>query len=225
MPFYKSYKKYRGKRRMFPRRKRYSKSSSKSWSGFAWDLAKKAATGVVKAYVNTERKYFDVAPAAQLPGTTGFVNHLSAVPLGTGATERDGRQFKATNLFCRLVMTLDPSSVADAFRILIVMAKTDTAPAVTDVLTSSNTLAPRNLNEIRDYKVLSDKTYNLDAVKSQQIQTTLSIPMSHKIQFNAADTTGQATPEWGHIYMIAVGREDTYKTSILYWSRLRYIDN
>lgn len=218
---------FQKRRKFYRKRKVYRKGSvkPKTWSGLAWDMAKRAATGIVKAYVNTEQKYFDVAPSVQTPGSTGIVNALSLIPLGTGAYERDGRQVKATNLYIRFVMTLASNSVADAFRIIIVQAKTDTAPAISDILVSSNTLAPRNLNEVRDYKVLADKTYNLDAVKSQQIQTVMSVPLNHKIQFNTADTNGQANPEWGNIYLLAVARDNTDLTSFLYWSRLRYIDN
>lgn len=190
-----------------------------------WDIATSAAGSLITKFVNTEHKFFDYAPSALTPGTTGFVNALSLVPLGVAASEREGRQFRATSLYIRFVLRLAPAIVADAFRILLVQAKTDTVPVIGDILQSANTLAPRNLNEVRDYKVLSDKIYNLDAVKTQQIQSTLSLKLNHKVQFNTADTAGAATPEFGHLYLIAVGRENTLPTTMTYWSRLRYIDN
>lgn len=226
MPFFKKrYRKRFNKRRSVRRPRGKPSAGGSSWWPVVANIATMAAGALIKKYVNTERKYFDVAPSAQLPGTTGFVNQLTAVPLGTGASEREGRQFKATNLFIRLVMSLDANAPADAVRILVVQNRTDTAPAVTDVLTAANTLAPRNLNEVRDHKVLVDKTYNLDNLNTQQIQTTLNVRLGQKVQFATSDTAGQSTPEWGHLYLIAICRENTDKTSILYWSRLRYIDN
>lgn len=198
------------------------------WQGAksgAWYLAKLAAMRVIKNYVNTERKYFDVAPSALAPGTTGVVQPLSLIPLGAGASQRDGRQVKAVSLDIRFVVQLHPTAVADAFRLILVRAKTDIAPTLTDIIVSANTLAPRNLDEVRDYEVMKETILNMDHDKNSILQFSWHLNMASKLQFAAADTAGQANPEWGHFYIMMIARENTYQSDCLLWSRLRYIDN
>lgn len=221
MPFQK-------RRKVFRKRGRRYRSSvkPKTWSGLAWDMAKRAATGIVKAYVNTEQKYLDQAPSSSANmGTVGLTYSLSQIPLGDGPSNREGRQVKATSLTLKAVLALNASATSDVIRLIIVQCQTPTAATLTNVLVSANTIAPRNLNLVRDYKVIWDKTFSLDQAKNQIQQVNEYIPLNSKLQYNVSDTAGQSNSVWGEYFLLGIAREVTNESSVTFWSRLRYIDN
>lgn len=222
-------KTYKRKRR-YNRRRYYGRPSAwgkwiRKQPGTAslWDIATTAAGNLIKTYVNTEKKYLDTTFSQANLGTVGVAQCISLVPLGDGPSNREGRQVKMTSFTLKPRFTLTANQ--DTVRILVVQARTENTPNINSVLTSSSVLAFRNLNLVRDYRVIYDKTINLDADNLGQLQMNINRRYMSKLQFNISDTAGQANPTWGAIWVFAFGTETSNETSFTCATRIRYIDN
>lgn len=193
------------------------------------DMAQQAYYGMkyVKSLLNTEQKFFDFVPGPQNVDTTGFVQPLSLVPMGPGAQQRDGRQFKATALHLKLLFELSPAQFRDIIRMVVVRARTDVPPTWALMYSATDTLSMRNLNNVRDYQVIHERIIDLDAGNDQSLQISCDLKLASKVQFAVADVAGNATPEWGNIYIMFLGRfaAGSNPSSVNYYSRLRYVDN
>jgi len=225
------YKRKSFKRKTYKRR-RYPRKSSGAWGRWVrkqpgtaslWDTATSAASHLIKMYVNTEHKYLDATFSTANLGTVGIAQCISNVPLGDGPSQREGRQVKLTGINLKPRFTL--TAAQDTCRLIVVQARTENTPNINSVLTSSSVLAFRNLNLVRDYKVLYDKTYSFDADNMGLTQLNLNFKIMSKLQYNVTDTAGQANPVWGAIWVFALGTENTNETSFVCSSRIRYIDN
>lgn len=130
---------------------------------------------------NVEKKFFDVLltatnshycsnPAANTAGLSVGMIPINAIPLGTGSSQRIGRNITITSIFYRMVISLETTNsgpVTQMTRTAIVQDKqaNGSTPLYTDIYTTIFTgppaqiqpYSPMNLENSARFKVLSDE--------------------------------------------------------------------
>lgn len=133
-------------------------------------------------------KFVDTAPASYGCDSTGTVTLLNGVATGTDFTNRIGRRIR--NLSLELVGFLYPESQTttqmDLCRVLIVLDKQPNGaiPAITDVLTSSTSLAGRNLNNAKRFTILKDDMMECGSFSTTATQAVASAPTTQRLVYH-----------------------------------------
>ena len=211
----------RGKYGRNSRYKRYKKAYN---SGGLWGLAKKAATGVVKYYLNPEYKYLEAVNTIT-PVSTGTVQPLATISQGNGQTNRDGNSIKVTSLLIRATLTRNASATATKVRIIIFSdtSSNGATPALADVLQTANQDSPINRVNGARFTIIKDKSYILDS-DQPMAQMYIYKKMQHHVHYLTTDNT-VASQGQGFIYLLAISSEATNAPQIAYNSRMRFLDN
>lgn len=190
-----------------------------------WNLAKKAASGVVKYYLNPEYKFLDYDTGLTISNTGTVLSGVNLIATGDDSTNRDGNSIKITSWLLRWSCTINASATSTRFRIVIV---TDTAshgavPAVTDILESASTLSPLNKTNGSRFTPLYDRMFALDADDPMKVGKIYK-KMQHHIHYlnNTAATTSLGQ---GPIYVLAISSEATNVPSFSINNRFRFLDN
>jgi len=112
---------------------------------------------------NSELKYVDVAASNYAADTTGTVTCLNLTAVGDDNTTRDGRQICNRSIHIQGHLAPTDTTTTDCFsRMLIVwdaQPNSGTIAAITDILTSSTSLAFTNLNNRERFTILRDCRY------------------------------------------------------------------
>lgn len=227
MPYRRPYR----SRRPFKSRRRFSRRPS--YGSSAMNLAQGAMKGVkfLKSILNVERKTLDTSGTGVTVSDSGSVVWLSTVTTGTAYNQRTGSVVKAVQLSMRGNIVFNSSASATQFRCIVFYNKglnQGATPAVTDILqnTTGNAgpISPYNVDNVGDFKVLSDKVYLLDDVNNRQKNFSMFARLGHHLRW---DTSGDAIAdtEQGHIFMLLVSDEATNTPTLSYTARLRFIDN
>lgn len=210
----------RGYRKMTPW---YAKWLMKS--GSVQEMAKAGLSGflAVKSLLNTEKKFLDTTGTGYNCDTTPTLVHLTNIIRGDDYNNRSGRQVKLTKLSGKLHLACNPINGYDTVRICIVQLKQSAVPAVSDIFTSNTVQSFRNLNNIRDIRMLYDKTVSLDTDNNTLELVNINMNLNDKCQWQVGTDNG----EWGHIYMFVLGGYATASnpSHVDYSFRVRYVDN
>lgn len=206
-------------------RKRYKPNRYKQVANYA-KMAYAAYKGVqfIRGRLNTESKLFDVTANLD-SNTTGYVSPSLCNPiLGDTSSERSGRQIKIVQLHLKFSHVMRGATTSDTARMIIVRTLEAAPPTVLSVLNTIDPESYRNLNNTRDIQVLYDKNYNMDTAGKTRITGQVNLKLAHKIVWDIATPT---TPDFGHIYVLFLGRIAGATNSIFtkYSSRCRYVDN
>lgn len=204
--------------------RRYNRAKGYAKTGMsALKMASKAYTAAmaVKALINVEFKHLDTTSTTPV-STTPRVIHLTNVSSGDTTRSRDGMSIRAKSLHMRGSLQVDQAAAADRVRMLVVRAITDDIPTW-DLLIdgSSNLDGHRDLNHTNQFKVLSDKTYNLAELRNPNQSITNHFKLDHHVTWDQLATTTRG----GHLYLLHLGTEAVNTTAINLHCRLRYIDN
>lgn len=122
-------------------------------------------------YNTMERKLSDILPTVVPANSTAAITALCVPTLGTDFTNRVGRKIRISSVQGRaLVRTTLGETLAVGnsgaqkvrLMILIDLQPNGALPAITDILTNSHPSANMNLNNRDRFKILLDKTWNLD---------------------------------------------------------------
>jgi len=213
------------RRRGYGRRRRYSRKSS-SWGNTAWNLAKKAATGVVKYYLNPEYKFLDWTDTTVSPSTTPEVyGDPSWLATGTSETARTGNTVKFTSLQMHFSMQKHASATNTLLRLVLVsdISSNGTAPAWTDVFESASTTAFINKDYGRRFHILYDRTVTLDANYPQKVIKFYK-KLQHHVKY-IGTTAADASLGQGAIYFMTMSNENTNTPLMSVRSRVRFLDN
>ena len=204
----------------------------------AINIASKAYTmaKAIAAVVNSEKKYFDVAPAAASVGTTGWLTCLSYVPQGDTNVTRNGQSIALKSVLFKPVIHWN--ATGDQSLRLIIFRDNDNeetiAPTIGQLLETSNFLSPRNMDNPKRFTVLYDKIFTRDTTVGYKYPKGL-----YKQFFNKKDYRGNPTIAqhitWtgangtdtarGHLYFLAIGNQDNNLPSVALYSRIRFYDN
>lgn len=219
MPMYR--RKYNKKtKKYYYKRKRniwYNRSANK-----ALRLARYAVSNL-----NVEYKFYDTDDSVSL-GTSGTIYNLAPIPQGDGSSSRDGRSIKLKSLFIKGSLQLNPSATTSRVRIMVVMKINNglSAPVATDVLDTVLMNSLRNLDNTDNIKVLYDKRFIIDSNRQSELYWQFYKKLNHRQQYQIGATAGVATVlERFGFYLIAFSDEATNTPTMLYTSRVRFIDN
>jgi len=191
--------------------------------------------GVYNRRGRDELKFVDEAILG-VPVATGTVTLINGVAQGTDVNNRIGRKFLMKSLLWRFRVGLNTaaSSPGNVIRLLIVYdAQTNGAlPAVTDILTAADVLAPMNLNNRDRFKIICDKWWSTGAytISGTDIDTGEFCPPMDKFykklnlevqNSGTANTIGSIST--GAVYALLIA-ENTSATAELA-TRIRYTDS
>lgn len=185
-----------------------------------------------------ELKYFDryATPLSFIPQAGTLVTTAALVSSGDTNNDRTGNVINPTSLLTEFVVTY---TTADPFRIIIfwdsqpngavpVLASTSNANSLLDdSIVAALWMAPRNMNSVQRFKILSDKTYQPYTSTSVSTPTNVMvckerIKLSRKVHFNAANvstTIANVTTNSLCIAIISFGGTcslDRYKTRLYF---------
>jgi len=213
---------------MFRRRyrvKRYKRRAYRKRGGGLWSLAKKAASGVVKYYLNPEYKFLDNANSLSAPNTGVMVSNMSLIALGDTDSTRNGNSIKATSHLLRYTITKASAATATAIRIILFtdISSDGAVPAVADLLDNASNLSPLSQVNGSRFHILMDRMYNLSA-DTPIITRQYYRKMNHHIKY-LDGTANNTSLGQGPIYMCLISNEGTNTPTVAYQSRIRFLDN
>lgn len=210
------------RRRTFCRRRNFRRRRG----GSMWTLAKKAASKVVRHFLNPEYKFLDVQPAFSITNTGTVFADTSYVAQGDAATNRNGNSIKITSMLTRLAFIWNTAAASGSAVRLIFFTDASSAgvvPAVTDVIQSANVQAPMNRLNGSRFKVIRDYTIVLSSDKPR-VNIESFKKMSHHIKYLDGTATATSLGQ-GPIYMLAISNEGLNYPSISGYVRMRFLDN
>ena len=215
------YRQYRSRRPNYRNYKRLKKGYK---TGGLWGLAKKAASGVVKYYLNPEYKFLEAINTIT-PVTTGKIQPLSIIPQGDQNTQRSGNEIKVTSLLMRATMSKATAATSTKIRLIIFsdVSSNGALPALADVLQTANQDSPINRVNGTRFTVLCDKSYIVDGSTPKK-QLYIYKKLQHHIHYLTTDNTNASLGQ-GQIYLAAITDEATNAPTISYNSRMRFLDN
>lgn len=187
-------------------------------------MAKKAAQGVVRYYLNPEYKFLDSTPAIT-PGTGGLITNISAIALGDTANDRNGSSIKVTSHLLRGTLTKAAAATATKVRVIIFAdtSSNGALPVVADVLQTSNQDSPLNKVNGSRFTILFDKSYVLSNDTPMR-QFKHFKKMQHHIHYLNGTSATSAMGQ-GPIYMLTISNEASNTPTVSVNSRMRFLDN
>jgi len=183
-----------------------------------------------------ERKLIDTVVTDSAMDTTGTVTLLNGCATGTDFTNRIGRKINVKSILVRgLAEPQDGTTVARFLRWMLVL---DTQPngalaTITDILTTSTSLSPLNLNNRDRFKVLVDKQMlngGGDTTATQAFSDRNS-SITHKYKKCNFDTIYDGTGatiadiQSGALLLVTIGSAAAGSGSdMTYYARVRFVD-
>ena len=179
-----------------------------------------------------EWKYSDVTLDGAMD-TTGGQTLLNGLSLGNTASTRVGMKVSIRSIELRLVLFATPTTGVDQqHRIQIFLDKqaNAAAPTLADQLTGNNFLALRSLTQRRRFKIMWDKTYNINASGEPNTAKVIKMYMKFRrplvVEFNSADNGTIADIVSNSLYFYRVGSNvaGVNAGSLVGTARIRYTD-
>jgi len=167
--------------------------------------------------------------------TTGTLALLNGIARGDDINERTGREvtLRSIELHVRCLATAT-TGLDQTHRVMLVYDRQTNAAALTfaQVLTATDTVAPRNLENRKRFKILMDRRVNLagNLAAAPQGGSECSFDfyrrLRHPMTFNSGDAGTVADITTGSIYILFVGTvaPGAGAGSVNYYSRCRYED-
>jgi len=192
---------------------------------------------------SSELKVADIASAAYVADTTGSVTLLAVPILGSDMTNRIGRKIRLKSVYLRGTLQRESYAVGDHpatnCRLILVHDKqpNGAAPAITDILTASTSVAHLNLNNRDRFAILKDKIWSLDPFYLNQTannqysgmgRTVAPIKIFKKLDleviFNATNGGTIADINSGALLLVTIG-STADGGSFTLSTRVRYVDS
>lgn len=207
-------------------RKRYRKRYRQRRGGNSmWNIAKKAANGIVKYYLNPEYKFLDNSGQVNPSSTGQVISGNGLIAQGDTDITRDGNSIKVTSWLHRITLEKNASATSTRFRIILFsdVSSAGAVPAVTDLLQTASVISPLNRVNGSRFHVLQDKTCVLDTDTPQKVFEFYK-KMQHHIKYldGTANTTSLGQ---GSLYVLILSNEATNTPTMNYYSRMRFLDN
>lgn len=205
------------------RRKFYRRRNRRS-SGGMWSLAKKAASKVVKYYLNPEYKFLE-ATNTVTPSNTGSVQPISIITQGDQNTMRSGNEIKVTSILIRATVSKGASATASKLRMILFsdVSSNGAVPALADLLQTADVNAPLNRVNGTRFKIIKDWSYVLDSDDPKK-NLYFFKKVQHHIHYLTTDNTNGSLGQ-GPIYLAFVSDESTNVPQVAYSTRMRFLDN
>lgn len=164
--------------------------------------------------------------------TTPFVHLLNGIGRGDNINQRNGREILMRSIQFQYTCSVTPvTGVDQQVRVMLVYDRQTNATELTaaQVLHQANTLSPRNLENRKRFKILYDRTHQLNAAGEPGSQVTRRFyrRLRHPVTFNALTNGDVADIVTGSLYLVIIGSVATGDTDAFVncFSRIRYSDN
>lgn len=206
-------------------RKRGYRKAKPGFGSMAWNLAKKAASGVVKYYLNPEYKFLDWTNTTISPTAPEVYGEPSWLAAGTSETTRTGNTVKFTSIQMHFSLTKATAATQTIVRLVLVsdISSNGVAPAYTDVFSSTSPLAFVNKNNGRRFHILMDRLVTLDSSYPQKIFRFYK-KLQHHVKYLGNNSSDAALGQ-GAIFFMACSNESTNAPLVSTRSRVRFLDN
>lgn len=222
------YRRYRRRYTRRPRRSRRHKSFRR-FGRRAGSVAYKAlrTAQTVRSLMNVEFGHLDTSRSLT-PDTSGAVYLLNGISQGDGNSNRHGKQVKMVNWNTIIRAVKHASETTGTFFRIIIFKKwtqDNTASTVSDILDGVDILAHYNLDEIKNHKILFDRTYTLNSnIPERYIR--INLRNLGKVIYSIGNTGNSVTDiEHNGLHMIVISDHATNTPSLSCKERLRWIDN
>lgn len=200
-----------------------------------WMVAKDAqkALGIalsVKRLLNVEIKDHIVNGVSTAVVVTPGIIKLTDIAQGSTTNTRDGAQLKVVGIDFNYSLTIHASALTTRVRVMLVIDKqTNQAIYVsTDLLRNiavfQGDICPRNLDNMKRFTVLYDKTHLLSAGSTGQVVVRKYIRKEVLIRYDAAGAS-IADITQNSLSMLHLSSETTNTPLLHHFIRVRYIDN
>lgn len=218
-------------RKSYGRKKTFKKKSWYNKKYNALQLAAKAWKGVryIRGLVNSEMLHKDFAYSA---GTTingtGFVTHLTALGQDDTSSGRTGNSILLRNMNYRFKLEVNASVTLDSSILMLIFMDTqqisDTAPVITDVLTTSTPESLLALGTAGRFKLMSRKTYILTPATGGRPALEIKgyFNIQKHIRYNG---TASTDIQKNGLYIAFLSSESTNTPTIVGSARIGYHDN
>jgi len=157
---------------------------------------------------------------------------LNGIARGDEINERVGREVTLRSIQFNFTPHVTVATGTDQQqRVLLVYDRQTNATALTaaQVLLTADTVAPRNLENRKRFKILFDRTFALNASGEPGSAVTRRFyrKLRHPVSFNAGDAGTVADIVTGSLYLVVVGSNAPGVTagSVIFATRIRYTDN
>lgn len=210
--------KRKGRKRPYYDKYTYAGIGNKVYQDVMW--MKKKLTKL-----NVEVKYHDYSAngTCVVPGSAGFAQ-LTSIAQGDGQSARDGNSIKlvATDFRINLKQAATPTNQRVRFMLVRQGYNDGYTPTVLDLLTAADIDSFRNVNESKGYKVLLDKTVNLDVISREMYTAKFHFKTMNHVKW---DGTAGGNTTFGHLWWMIMTEEATNQATYDVCARVRYVDN
>ena len=187
-----------------------------------------------------EVKFLDTFFNAVAPSATGTIlSSLNVVPQGVGESERLGRKITVKRIQVRFRYKNEgANAVVDGLKIMRFMLYQDkqtngAAAAVSDLITSADYRAFRNLDNTGRFRILHDKYYTLNTKAAELITTLIdngifvsfAVNVNVPIEFDASADTGVIATQRSNNFGLMLIVDTTGHHDVDMAVRIRYTDN
>ncbi len=200
---------------------------------------KNAIVSALRALIETKRYYQDVTVAA-FTKSTQIVQELVKVAQGTSDKTRIGKKITVVGItmkcvFKRASSTLIAADMAPTGHMWLVQSKTgkDPTSALLWLSVSDVPREYRNLDEIKDFKILAKKRWRMPRVVTDSAATVTMytpdkhvnwfFPMKTSVVYDAADTAGTAYAS-GQIWAVWFSTASTTGITATYDMKVNFKD-
>jgi len=187
-----------------------------------------ASRGLILA--RGEYKAVDVTATVDVDTDT-TVALLNGIARGDDIHERNAREVVMKSIqFSYNAYGTATTGIDQHQRVMLVYDRQTNATELTaaQVLTAVDTLAPRNLENRKRFKILYDRCHSLNAVAEPGSHVTRRFyrRLRHPVTFNSGDAGSVADIVTGSLYLIVIGTVAPGATagSVTFSSRIRYLD-
>lgn len=231
---YKYYRNYRrrvfsSKNPMYTRGVNYSRK----YNRYIAKPALKAAVPLLKSYLglNTERKHYTVQYAAGVSSSGPANLNLTNMAQGVGASQRVGDSIRITGSYHTIQVTADAATTVESQKVRVTLVQCKSpftngqSPAILQGEVFDSSYPPistlRNLDRIKEYKVLFDRVITLSKGESENVLIRHYMKHNDKVRF----TRGVLDTEFNGLVWILNSDQISNYPGVNLISRLTYVDN
>lgn len=217
---------------MSSKKSTYKRPGYRSCGKMVYSDAKKALAlaRATRRLLNIEVKNHDVQQNLITLTSAPVIIQLSNIPQGDTTISRDGNQCKMSGLQMDYIITQHASAITTHVRVLLVLDKQTNQAVYTntdllqDVTIRDNLVSPRNLDNMKRFTVLYDKTHVLTSGGVRSVSVRRYFRKEVLLRFDAS-TPSIADLTQNSISFMQFADEATNLPTIVSCHRLRFIDN
>nr|UOF78871.1 capsid protein [Cressdnaviricota sp.]UOF83104.1 capsid protein [Cressdnaviricota sp.] len=182
----------------------------------------------LKSLVNAEKKFSNTVSSglALASSTTGNVVQLTTIATGDTETDREGNSLKLSYAYVEGYIQLHSAATSDTVRVSLVQdlqpnTATFTYNQVWDLTALSSAMAIRSISTTNRFKVLKTNLISLDVGQTRK-HFKFYVPLEFHAKFASSAT---AIPQTNSLTLCFCGSNTVNTSTVVYYSRIRFIDN